>query len=75
MKKNKKVYVLISEYDYSDDGYSVLGVFSSLKNLDKYMKKKYPEAQKDEYGDYKITEPPNYFTNYTYFTVYNTKLN
>lgn len=47
-----KVLVLVHTLEYAVDGYDILAVFTNKQALDDYVKKVYPNAEKDDDGDY-----------------------
>ena len=69
-----KIYVLIETYDSVDDGFTIIGVFSSLKLLRDYVTINHAEFKLDEYGDYYCKDKNNKFTDYTYLTIYEQEL-
>lgn len=72
-----QVYVLIRTYDYLEEGFSVVGVFSSLKLLREYVSTNYPKAILEDDGNYsyetKGTRDYN-FTNNIYLNIHKIKL-
>ena len=69
-----KVYILIETLDYLDDGFTIKGVFSTLKSLRDYVAINHTEFTLDDDGDYFYKNEDNQFTNYVYLTIYEEEL-
>ena len=58
----KKIKVYTLTYDDGSKVYDIIGVFDSLKEIDKYVKKNYPDYVIDEDSDYTLTTEVGVFT-------------
>ena len=58
----KKIKVYTLTYDDGSKVYDISGVFDSLKEIDKYVKKNYPDYVIDEDSDYTLTTEVGVFT-------------
>ena len=64
-----KIYVLVKTYTYSDDGFDIIEVFSSIELLRKYVLKVYPKFKIDEDGNYYYYDDKNKFSEKEYLEV------
>jgi hypothetical protein len=70
MKNIIMVYVLVHQLDYDDDGFNIIGIFSNLLTLRKYVSKRYPLHTMDSDGDYRLHTPNSNFSSYDYLDIY-----
>jgi len=61
------VKVLIHRFEEIDEGIDIIGVFSSMKSLRNFVKKCYPDYEKDKYGYTKISD--NSLQDYEYLEI------
>ena len=69
-----KVYVLIETWDYADDGFTIKGVFATLKALRDYVAINHAEFTLDDDGDYSYKDKDNKFTDCIYLNIYEEEL-
>jgi len=69
-----KVYVLIETWDYADDGFTIKGVFATLKALRDYVAINHAEFTLDDDGDYSYKDKDNKFTDCVYLSIYEEEL-
>lgn len=70
-----KVYVVIQERSYADDGYTLVGVFKSLIDIEKYIIEfKADFIKKKDYYVREITFKNSNLKDYEYIYIYENKV-